>query len=396
MDSLTHATKASLFLLLMAISLLTSGCWVSQFAKYYNDMGVEVNWDQQITFDYERYQILLDGDIGLPRRYLLDLGGADVNFVTEADSITLSEKGNMQLVKGGWVQGASKERSRAKYMVVDSLWSPLFRAKDYFSVYLPVAERICELDGIVGRSLFEDSTATLWVNMDQRQLSIFRIRPELDDTWTEIPIRINLSGLIFVTLDLSGLGEEEFVFDTGFNGGILLKKNPQLALRSDWESRGEVTQTVNGFVTDTLSKIKRELRWDKIFVKDQDVHYYNQTVKVENLMGMSFIENFNFVIDYKEERMFLQKRKQQEAYRERKSIRLRYINGEPTIVKIANTPTSSFYEFDLGDILKEINDIPVENEDICVLNDRIHSELSAGTVRSISVERKGRVMRLDP
>ncbi|MEO1416486.1 MAG: hypothetical protein AAFW00_14470, partial [Bacteroidota bacterium] len=138
-------TKASLFLLLTAISLLAFGCWVSQFAKYYNDMGVEVNWDQQITFDYERYQILLDGDIGLPRRYLLDLGGADVNFMTEADSITLSEKGNMQLVKGGWVQGASKERSRAKYMVVDSLWSPLFTAKNYLSVYLPVAERICEL-----------------------------------------------------------------------------------------------------------------------------------------------------------------------------------------------------------------------------------------------------------
>ncbi|MEL7193477.1 MAG: hypothetical protein AAFO96_13625 [Bacteroidota bacterium] len=394
MNHRKQLTIVSFFLILVAISIVTSGCWVSQFAKYYNDMEAEVNWDQQVTFDYERYQILLDGDIGLPRRYLLDLGGADVNFMTEEDSVTLSEKGNMKLVKGGWVQGASKERTRAKYMVVDSLWSPLFTGKDYFSVYLSVSERICELDGIVGRSLFEDSTATLWVNMDQRQLSIFRIRPELDDTWTEIPIRINLSGLIFVTLDLSGLGEEEFIFDTGFNGGILLKKNPQLALGSDWESRGEVAQTVNGFVTDTLSKIKRELRWDKISVKDQDVYYYNQTVKVENLMGMQFIENYNFVIDYKEERLFLQNRKQQETYNSRKSVRVRYINGNPTIVNIANTPVGRAFKLDIGDILREINKKPVEDDDICSLNDKINSELEAGTIRSISVERKGSVVEL--
>ncbi|MEL6133032.1 MAG: hypothetical protein AAFR59_06665, partial [Bacteroidota bacterium] len=187
MNHRKHSKRAYLLWLLVAISVATPGCWVSKFAQYYNSMGVEVNWDQQIKFDYEHYQILLDGDIGLQRRYLLDLGGVDANFMTEEDSATLSEKGNMKLVQGGWVQGASRKRKRVKYMVVDSLWSPLFTAKNYFSAYLPVSERICELDGIVGRSLFKDSTATLWVNMDQRYLSTFHVCPTLDDTWTEVP-----------------------------------------------------------------------------------------------------------------------------------------------------------------------------------------------------------------
>ncbi|MEO0687636.1 MAG: hypothetical protein AAFY76_21950, partial [Cyanobacteria bacterium J06649_11] len=117
-------------------------------------------------------------------------------------------------------------------------------------------------------------------------------------------------------------------------------------------------------------------------------------VKVENLMGMQFIENYNFVIDYKEERLFLQNRKQQETYNSRKSVRVRYINGNPTIVNIANTPVGRAFKLDIGDILREINKKPVEDDDICSLNDKINSELEAGTIRSISVERKGSVVEL--
>lgn len=376
----------------MILVILCSGCWISQAMRTKGGMKSQINWDKEVTFSYEDRRIIFEGYMGQNRRYVFDLGAHDANFMTQSDSIMLAD--HTKILKGGYVMGAGAKRMRVNYMSVDSFWTPLFVARHHFSMYLPekAESKWCNFDGLIGRELYNDSMATIRLNMDNKTLTQWRQRPELDSTWKEVPIKIGLLGAIHTEISIEGWGKKKFLFDTGFSGNIILQKNPRLPDKGNWHAKGEILQPIGQTITDTLFGYEKSLDWNEIHICCQKIYYTNNTKMVDNIIGMEFIEQFNFIIDYKEKRMFLQERAQSES----KPVGPTHLKikrgaeGRAFFAAIYNTPVHQLFGFKVGDILTSIDHTPVEeDEDLCELNKRINEGLNLGTIQSISVLRGG-------
>ncbi len=170
--------------------------------------------------------------------------------------------------------------------------------------------------GMVGNTSFdrskdEQKKAILNIDFDNQELTVFENIPS---GWTPIKAEFN-RGYINILLKIKGK-EYSFGFDTGFSGDIIFsEKHSNKSIKSIPNKRvvyGGLIQVAGGGIISTTSETKNV---DKVFLTS-DYTVDNIEMKmlpknVENLVGLSFMQHYNWLLDYEEEKVYIQPRKKE-------------------------------------------------------------------------------------
>jgi hypothetical protein len=169
---------------------------------------------------------------------------------------------------------------------------------------------------------------------------------------------------IYLTIDGR---EEEFLFDTGCGYGLLMNRKKTTFKEGDILLEGSTGFTMAGLSGKDTSIFRKEEIFcaENVSFEMEDIHY---SLDVHNsLMGMSFISQFNWIIDYKNNRIFVKKLQADvnpvKDMNESNPKYLVYIQNNQLIIITRNLSKNPVYP--LGAIIKSVNGVLITAENMC-------------------------------
>ncbi|RCW89722.1 hypothetical protein [Winogradskyella arenosi] len=240
----------------------------------------------------------------------------------------------------------------------------------------------CEINlnnGILGLNIFFESKELLSINHDNSEIGIVT----QDDiellNYTEIGADFR-DNSIYIDTEIGGK-YVELLFDTGYNDYILLNKRYR-KLKKYKEVKNLTTMSASLF---SISDSK-EIILEGVEVELANIELKNNiiTINPQNtvpVFGSEMIKKFNWIIDFKSEKVFLQKRKDDLSLSlneklKNKNVALA-ITGKLYII-------SSFQkEFKSGQVIMSVQDKIVTSENICAMQKLLNDNSSNWTALKI-------------
>ena len=185
--------------------------------------------------------------------------------------------------------------------------------------------------------------------------------------------------LIKIFLKINGT-EEAFLLDTG-NSAIpfLIGEASKLKLNNGIEYQGTIMMGADHAVS-----IDRNIIYNNANVtigKEtiKSMVFYNQAYKSKyNNVGLSFIKNFNWILDYKNKKVYYKQIKA-DFIKEVKPFRYRVYNTDDTLS--ISVKLSSATAYNLGDQITSVNDVAVTTENICELQSLLNKTEDWNTLK---------------
>lgn len=169
-----------------------------------------------------------------------------------------------------------------------------------------------DINGILGGTNFgkNEPPQIVKIDFDDNYMELLKESPS--ESWRSVKSKFDFLGNIGVYLQIEGK-ERKFGFDTGFSSDIsLLVKNKKevQSLPTKKVAYGEVYQVAGGIVRDSVETKTAK----NIVVCGTDLQVSESDIalvpnNMYNLVGMEFIQNFNWILDYKNKKVYLQERK---------------------------------------------------------------------------------------
>lgn len=197
--------------------------------------------------------------------------------------------------------------------------------------------------------------------------------------------------------------EYKFVFDTGYNGSINMITSPNdqniNSLPSKQIEYGHLFFVAGGKVSGSMeTKIT-----DKIYVNDVNVESEINLVpnNMDNLVGMGFIQNFNWILDYKNKKVYMQPRKtpyiKQEPFfanPEKMGASFKFFETPVTVVNLVKNGKAETAGLQVDDIIMNINDLDITNIEPCDRSDSVQTILEKSSEIRFLIEREGKRMEI--
>jgi hypothetical protein len=182
-----------------------------------------------------------------------------------------------------------------------------------------------------------------------------------------IPLKAKLIGTqITIYLTINGL-EEKFHFDTGCQFALFMNRKKTTFRENDILLDGTTALTLAGMIGEDTSILRKE----KVFCGEntgfeiEDTHYSLECSK--NLMGMSFISQFNWIIDYKNNQVFVKKIYDSINPREKVNKdypqHVVYIQDNQLKIILRNLSKNPVYP--LGAVIKSVKGVSITTENMC-------------------------------
>ena len=226
-----------------------------------------------------------------------------------------------------------------------------------------------KLKGIVGVGFIGKlNDKTIGINFDNNQLKVIN-NDELFDVlkdYNEVKSKFKRKHFnIYLTI---GNKEAPFLFDTGNPIELLIHTNDIEIINYD-----EKTNYIGSPFGTAVDLMKQ----NSTFYDNVDVKFNNETVKANvsmilidgakyNNVGMDFIKNYNWIIDYKNKKVYYQKNKQE--YEKMKALDYRYLFYVKENKILIASKLKAELKYNIGDEVTSVNGMEVNDENICELH----------------------------
>lgn len=289
--------------------VLFAGCsGFGRLIKVSKDISIDFLDGRYTPFELTENYIVIKTFIGDKEcDFIFDSGAPSVIFEKDENEWVgeLEEIAQLRRLKG-----ADGTKVTNTIVSIPKASTGFFEAHDWLVRKIPW-KRECDFkDGIIGQDVLDVNRKKLLVDFDKR---IIKTIDEIEDpaSWSTFNVKIK-NGYINVFIEIND-HVYRFKFDTGYSGSLILKDIPTASYQDlntffSEKRYGLLFYAAGGFVKDTLTSYLI----DRIQLND-DLSISNALLSTcpkisENLMGMKFIQNFNFIIDYEEERVLLKPR----------------------------------------------------------------------------------------
>ncbi len=292
---------------------------------------------------------------------------------------------------------ATGQRINSKFIRIQTAECKIFTAKNWIIQTIKHPKQDCDsFIGIVGHDDFslgtKKQTEILKIDFDKQEIMLINKVPK---NWIKIKSKFNL-GYIKVFLRVNGI-EYSFGFDTGFSGQIIFSDTSEDSQIAELETKavryGQMFQVPGGeIVNDTLEikNAKKVFLNDSCYVENSDIILSDKIM--ENLIGIKFIKNYNWLIDYKERAIYIQQRKT--VITENINYPLKYLgvtfnfNANLTTVKtLTMGGRAEKAGLNIGDDILSINNVDISRIPECERNEKIQKILEHASENIFTVRR---------
>lgn len=225
-------------------------------------------------------------------------------------------------------------------------------------------------DGVLGLNFFMDnSNELLRIDHDKNEIEITDKEHLSLSDFSEVGADFR-NNSIYIDAEIGGK-YVELLFDTGYDGYVLLNKNYRKLRKYN-----EVEIFTNTSASLLAMSQTEEITLEGVGIEFGNIDLKNNlvTVNTDNtvpLLGAAVIKKFNWIIDFKNEKLYLQKRKGN--FEVLLSDKLKKKNVVLAVMGKMYIISSFQKGFRSGGIITTVNDIPVSLENICdiqkLLND---------------------------
>ena len=303
--------------LIVLIGLSAASCNVFKFMRHLQKEDTHFNSGYH-EFLYVENQIILETDFmdGKQRNLLFDLGSPTNIIFLDTTFSPLIE--NQKPVYGlSKVKSADGIAQKQKYYQFGTLKNNSLSIENsiILSVLRPDPNACTKINGILGADNFQPrlkgkNNKIVIIRMQDSTLAILDALPSLEN-WIPIEARfIKLSHIkIAITID----GEKHwFYFDTGLSRSIVMTRETYKNTTGRQETPIH-ERKVYGYIANTLSGP----RYDTAFTRAVSLNLGNGLVADSipaisidavnlNVVGMEFISRYNVMVDYQNQRLYMQ------------------------------------------------------------------------------------------
>lgn len=390
MKSLFKISKIG-FLLLISVS-----CSISDLYKASKDENVTFKENGIQQFEIVDNSIILE----------LSINGTTIPmmFDTRAPSILFTNNkafnADTTRIISTFGKSKSADRKTIKNQIVSigSAENNLLKINNWVVRILEWPKKCDSRSGIIGQDLFDIHNQKILIDFDNKQFKLFD-KMENMTNWTELKSKFSNGN---ITLFLTINGEEyPFGFDTGFNGSIYMKeekRNDEIISKLAEKNQiyGLLFYSAAGATFDTIiNKLVKEIRVsDSIVINNVTLGI---TDKISNnLVGMKFIQNFNFAIDYPSKRIFSQPRKtkinKESAALENFGAGISLLDGKLCILSLIKDGIAESDGFLINDEILIANGIEISNLAECDKNHTFRKALINNQINTIILKRGDKLL----
>ncbi|MDR0971030.1 MAG: hypothetical protein LBM25_01435 [Bacteroidales bacterium] len=286
----------------------------------------------------------------------------DTLIFDTGNTFTLFEQSNEEPIKDSLVKMHISGAFKPKYMYVDittnDISNDIILWKNHLGIkkYIPSDNCSNNEYKVFGMASFENSVIS--INFDNNEISVLDSVYATND-FKEVKSHFDEKNGIYLYLKFDSK-EEKVLFDTGCPITMFKEKFYKNKKDTDTILYGALHNDIDGNI---LYKQKNII--SQIEIEDYGLSPIIYAPKLtDNLLGMSFIQNFNWIIDYKNDKIFLQKRKSSinPKFNPLPLYNTKVIDDNLviTLVNLTKKP-----KYDIGTKIKKVNNEIINKDNIC-------------------------------
>lgn len=324
--------------------------------------------------DFKEKMIYLKAKIdGKVENFLFDTG-ATMSVITDSTAITGME--SKKFGNFGTVTGADNKTTDLKTFTAE-FESEFFFSTNKAFAYVPRKQTKCQskenFKGIIGLDVFFIDSAVLQLDFTNKKICNIEskeISNIIGNGYNELKSECKAKKIyIFITVD----GKEyKFKLDTGFSGSLVIPYSDKL----DFTKYSKIT--IEG---EMLRSIASTTNGEENFHEDVPVSFNNSnlntifqvsnTLKVQN-MGMRFIRGFDWIIDYKNNKVYVKRNNNKiDAYLNKNAFK--YIVSENFRKLVVSAKQKQLTKYNLGDEITSVNKQKITPENICEMQNLLNN-----------------------
>ena len=264
------------FYTLITFGLLMSSCKISKIIKFSNNQDIRTISNSKIYFINENNRVILGDDINM----LLDTGAPNCFFNKSKNNFYFSDS-----LKIGSLKDAFGKEIGNKLYICD--WNnKLFNSKNLILRSVPFSfDCIKKVNGLIGGETFVDKILSL--NFENNYIEILDKFEVEKSQYSDIEVS-NFDGYFFDIYMTISKKKYSFRIDTGNNYDAILTKASADKIDPHYSS----------------SFFKKEVQVSNF--KDEAIFMVSKNIK-NNLLGVNFLKNYNWILDYKKGKVYLKK-----------------------------------------------------------------------------------------
>jgi len=334
-------------LAVLLLSLLIFGCGYSKNVQLLLTGDLEADKPTTIPFDYKKDLIIVQGTIGKkPGQFLLDTAAFDSKIERSfATALRLNPVTTKKVTTAQDVDGEVSVTQIPEFVLGQAKFTKTSAGILTFGD--TSATQCIAPQGLIGANLM--SRGYWKIDYQAQTLSISEHPLALPDNVTKLDFKHpTLSAVPAIKLKVAGLEVSGVLFDTGYNGGLVLPRN--LADRFDSSSSMNILDQSTSGIFGTNQ--------DDIVVKQLDVEIGAATMSIpvefssldKALLGNDILEHFDVYLDYQQDAIYVLQRTEVEVDSPRSFVVGIATNNE----WVVNRALAS-HPFKLGDRIRTIN-----------------------------------------
>jgi hypothetical protein len=280
----------NIFVLFCTLILFTSCSYLKAY-KFVQNREVKFYDNKIISFNLTNNRIFLKDSLN----YFLDLGGSS--------SFNVNSKHNFQFIDSievGKIVDFKGENLKNKIYLLKNISAPLFQSQNFYMSQFN-SKLSCEeyYDVMIGADLFYDKN--LFIDFENKNISVLDNYDEYLSDYSSLNV-VRFNGKFFEVE--SNINEVPIVFkiDTGNPYGILINT----------ETFNKLNQSITNkvFIDDEL---QLDYSNGKINFNDNpsEINILHNPRTVNNLLGVNFMKNYNWIFDFQNGKIFVKKNKNQ-------------------------------------------------------------------------------------
>ncbi|MES2747229.1 MAG: hypothetical protein V4648_02555 [Bacteroidota bacterium] len=310
---------------------------------------------------------------GKPNKLIFDTGS---NISIIMDSTIISSFENKDFGSLGSVKGADGKKTKNRTFTTN-IKTNLFESENMVMIYVNQPKAKCNnnpMKGLIGLFNILSSTYSIHMNFGESSLC------NLDENEKNEMITKNgfeelkceyKNSIIYVFLEIENK-EYKFKLDTGFTENIVVPYSKEIKFEN---------RNYSKFEGSFFKSLSSETKGNESIYADMPIKIGNQVVysnlnssssiKSQNI-GIGFIKGFDWIIDYKNKKLFYKKNKNRiETSIKYKNPLYSNVVNDKLVVIIKNSNSNS--AFNLGDEITSINSKKVTPENICEMQNLLNS-----------------------
>jgi predicted aspartyl protease len=311
--------------------------------------------------------------------------GASTSIITDKSIIT------NQLDTNKLVKLPDNTKIKVKEAVYNVNFGILKSTNKVFNTVY-VKKNICDTlsnSGILGVDFFSlvSQEKIIELNFDNSRITLISKKEKIKSNfpeYTEVKSHFSMLKTPSIFLSLDGISKpKKFLFDTGFDYGLHIKSKYLDIVVKDSMS---VFYGISPLVT--IDNMYSSKKHKSIYFYNLKIEFNNSKIKMPittsskiklNIVGMEFIKKFNWILDFKNKKIYASKNKNYNSILNfnsiifnKKEIIFDIIKNELTII----SKKMNIKKYNIGDKTTHVDGVRVTNKNICHLLKRINKDNS--------------------